>query len=121
MTFARLYADERGWTHFEEVDVNFDGDLALAARHIDVSSSTTATEYYFLQVPKGWFADWHQSPAKSVFFFISGEWEIRASDGEIRRFFPGNVLIMEDTTGAGHFTRIVGHREGYAAVVEVPD
>ena len=30
-----------------------------------------------------------------------------ASDGEVRRFPPGALLLLEDTTGKGHITRIV--------------
>jgi hypothetical protein len=39
---------------------------------------------------------------------LRGEFEATASDGETRRFPPGAVLLLEDTTGKGHVTRVVG-------------
>jgi hypothetical protein len=42
---------------------------------------------------------------------LKGTTEIEASDGEVRRFAPGEVLMVADTTGKGHRTRYRGPRE----------
>jgi hypothetical protein len=34
--------------------------------------------------------------------------EVEASDGEVRRFGPGEAVLVEDTGGKGHITRNVG-------------
>ena len=36
---------------------------------------------------------------------ISGEIEIGLGDGTVHRFGPGDLRLMEDTTGRGHTTR----------------
>jgi hypothetical protein len=42
-----------------------------------------------------------------VFVTARGEYEVTASDGSTRRFPRGSVLLLEDTTGDGHSTRII--------------
>jgi uncharacterized cupin superfamily protein len=46
---------------------------------------------------------------------LRGEVEVTASDGETRRLSPGGLLLLEDTTGKGHATRVVGG-EGFLLV-----
>ena len=38
---------------------------------------------------------------------MRGEYEVTASDGTTRHFSPGSLLLLEDTTGQGHATRIL--------------
>jgi hypothetical protein len=47
---------------------------------------------------------------------LSGVTEIEASDGQLRRFGPGEILRVEDTSGKGHRTRYKGAR----AAVHIP-
>src|SRR5215468_8213673 len=39
--------------------------------------------------------------------YLSGTVEVTASDGEFRRFGPGSLLLLEDTHGKGHSTRVL--------------
>ncbi len=47
--------------------------------------------------------------------------EVTASDGEKRRFGPGSIVLLDDTTGKGHQTRAVGTIDHIAAVVPIAD
>ncbi len=38
-----------------------------------------------------------------------------------RRFGPGSVLVLEDTTGQGHVSRVVGDERAYIAAVPITD
>jgi quercetin dioxygenase-like cupin family protein len=69
----------------------------------------------------GWSSDWHPATARNIFFVLSGEWEVSASDGEARRFGAGSVLLVEDTTGKGHSSRVVSEIDSLAAMVELDD
>jgi hypothetical protein len=40
--------------------------------------------------------------------FLRGGDVVTPSDGETRRFGPGDLLLLEDTAGKGHSTRVVG-------------
>jgi hypothetical protein len=42
------------------------------------------------------------------------------SDGEVRQFGPGSMVLFEDTTGKGHLSRVVGPTEAVAVVVQLP-
>jgi hypothetical protein len=42
---------------------------------------------------------------------LRGAYEVTASDGMVRRFPVGSLLLLEDTTGKGHLTRSVGDDE----------
>jgi len=38
---------------------------------------------------------------------LSGEAEVVASDGDTKRFHPGELLLCDDLTGKGHVTRAI--------------
>ena len=54
-----------------------------------------------------------------MFFVLSGEWEVTASDGESRRFAAGDALLVEDTTGKGHSSRVISEEGSVAAMIEL--
>ena len=120
MTYTRLYADANDESHFEDVVVDFAStDFAASAPPLDLSEPVPAAQFAFMSTPAGWSSDWHSSSARNMFFVLTGEWEVTASDGETRRFATGSALLVEDTTGKGHSSRVI--TESVAAVVELPD
>jgi oxalate decarboxylase/phosphoglucose isomerase-like protein (cupin superfamily) len=56
-----------------------------------------------------------------VLFYLAGEVEAAVGDGEVRRFGPGSVTLVEDTTGTGHRSRNAGTGDVVLAVVQLPD
>ena len=119
-TYSRLYSDEHGESHFEDIEVDLTmTDYAPPAPPLELSSSTPVTQFGFMNAPAGWSSDWHPATARNVFFVLSGEWEVTASDGEARRFVAGSVLRVEDTTGKGHSSRVIGQTDSLAAMVEL--
>ena len=48
---------------------------------------------------------------------VTGSVEATTSDGEARTFGPGVAVLVEDTTGAGHRTRVMGDEPWVALVV----
>ena len=56
----------------------------------------------FRGASSGWQGDWHPTPQRQFFVYLSGGAGVEASDGEIRHFRTGDVLFVEDTTGKGH-------------------
>jgi quercetin dioxygenase-like cupin family protein len=120
--YVRLYVDANGESHFadEELDlksVNF----APPAPPVDISAITPAKHFVLLRTPPGWFGDWHPTPYRQFFFFLTGEVDVQASDEEVRRFGPGSVVLVEDTTGKGHTTRVTTDDPWTAAVVQLPE
>lgn len=120
--YTRLYSDENGESHFEDVQLDLAlTDYAPPAAPLSISAFTPATRFGFMRAPAGWSSDWHPSSTRSLFFVISGEWEVTASDGETRRFGVGSVLLVEDTTGKGHSSRIVSDVDSLAAIVQLSE
>jgi hypothetical protein len=119
-TYTRLYSDERGESHFEDIEIDLTlTEYAPPAPPLGLSAFTTATQFGFMKAPAGWSSDWHPSSARNVFVVLSGEWEVTASDGETRRFGIGAVLLVEDVTGKGHTSCVIGEVESMAVLVEL--
>jgi len=122
MKYTRLYADENGESHFEDVELEFvPVDFAPPAPAVNVSAFAAATRFGFLSAPPGGYGDWHPTPKRQVFFYLSGEMEAKVSDGEVRRFGIGSVTLVEDTKGKGHTSRVVGTKDVLLAVVQLED
>src|SRR5262249_19573547 len=66
-------------------------------------------------------AEPHISPGRQVFCTLRGEYEVAASDGTTQRFPPGRLLLLEDTTGKGHTTRLTGGGDLLVLVVTLAE
>ena len=62
----------------------------------------------FVTTESSYDRSWHNAPWRQYVVTLSGTWEIETSDGDIRRFGPGDVLLAEDLTGKGHVNRVDG-------------
>ena len=118
--YTRLYSDAQGESHFGDIEIDLTlTDYAPRAQPLSLSSFTPATQFGFMNAPADWSSDWHPATARAIFFVLSGEWEVTASDGEARRFSNGSVLLVEDTSGKGHSSRVVSEIDSLAAMVEL--
>lgn len=121
MQYVRIFSDAAGETHFATVEVAMQWtDFAPPAPPVQLAAFTPAVRSTFLALPAGWEGNWHPAPRRQWFIILAGRWEVTVSDGEVRRFGPGTVLLVEDTTGKGHITQITGE-EALAAVVQLPE
>lgn len=96
-------------------------DFAPPAPPLQLSPMTAATGVAFVRFPAGWDGDWHPTPRRQYFFFLSGKIESETSDGDHRSFGPGSVVLVEDTTGRGHRARVLGDDDVLATVVQLAD
>jgi hypothetical protein len=120
MRYPRLYTGTDGESHFEDIEIDLPlTEYAPPAPPLGLSSFTAATQFGFMNAPAGWSSDWHPASSRNIFFVLSGEWEVTASDGESRRFLAGSVLLVEDTTGKGHSSRVVSKTESLAVMVQL--
>lgn len=112
MGVFRLYTDNDGTSHIE--------DQSLAS-HPMLTSPQAAAHIVFNQLPTGTFIDWHPAPRRQYVIILSGQLEIGLGDGTVRRFGPGDARLVEDTTGRGHTTRVVGIDPVLTAVIPLAD
>jgi hypothetical protein len=109
MKYVRLYPDPNGESHFAEADM----DLSPIAGRSSHGHAWKTGEVIVLSSSSGSgreLDEWHNAPAHQFVVTLSGVTEIEASDGEIRRFGPGEILLVEDVSGKGHRTRNEGQR-----------
>ncbi len=120
MNYVRLYADEAGESHFEDmVETLSPADFAPPAPALFASEPREAARCLFIRIPPGWRGGWHPAPKRQFFFCLAGEFEIETSDGERRVFTAGDAILGEDTSGKGHDSRALGGADVTAAVVQL--
>ena len=81
-------------------------DFAPPAAPLAGAPFVPSVKIQWLGAPLGSAGDVpHPVSVRSVFVTTQGEYEVTASDGDVRRFPAGAVLLLEDTWGKGHGTR----------------
>ncbi len=108
MGIFRLYAGADGKSRIEDQSVS---------SHPMLTTPLMVSHIVFNQMPVGTFIDWHPAPRRQYVIILSGQLEIGLGDGTIRRFGPGDARLVEDITGTGHTTRVVGTEPVVTAVV----
>lgn len=118
----RIYADEAGESHFEDVEFAFEQtDFVPPAPPVLMTALEDASRYAFELVHPGWHGDWHPVPQRVLAVYLSGTGTIEASDGEVRDLVSGTILLAEDTTGKGHITEVTGAEDMLVLILMLPD
>jgi hypothetical protein len=122
MNIIRLYTDALGETHFVEMPVDFQiTDYAPPAPALFTSTFATAQQTGFMRIEPGWYGDWHPVPRRQIQVFVAGELAAEASDGSKIHACPGTVVLVEDTSGKGHKSWVIGDKEVIIHVVVLPE
>ena len=104
MKYTRLYTGDDGESHFEDVEVPLrSAGMGVLQR----SRIARATGVFFSVTDGPFFSDFHNAPRRQYIVILEGTVEVGTSDGTKRQFGPGEILMVEDTTGRGHTTRSV--------------
>lgn len=121
-SILRIWASEDGESHLEEVDLPFaESDFLPSDPPMLLTSRAEASGYFVARVPPGVDMDWHPTPVRELAVYLTGQGEIEASDGSVRPLDPGTILLVEDTSGKGHQTRVTGDEEVLVVIVTLPD
>ena len=119
--YVRLYSGERGLSRFEDHSADLAQGFAVPPAEPLFSADFVDTEGSFWvgapPVCKGDTA--HPAPGRQIFVTVQGEFEITAGNGDVRRFPAGSVLLLEDTFGEGHSTRITSDGDCLVFAVRV--
>src|SRR5215469_9737080 len=104
MMITRIFADDRGETHFSDTEVPLTSNSpAKGLPPMQMSPPIASTQVRFLVGPPALIAhDWHPAPARQFVLFLEGSLEVEVSNGQRRRLGQGAILFVEDTTGKGH-------------------
>lgn len=119
--YWHAYADAQGESHVEELETELIlSDFAPPAPQIFVSPATPAAGFAYLHAPVGWDGGWHPSPRRQLFILLRGGLEGETSDGQKIKMQSGDVILLEDTFGRGHASRVIGSDAVEALVVALP-
>ena len=119
--YLRIYNDDNGCSHFETLNIELKtNDYAPPAPPLNTSSVELAERCVFLELPVGWYGDWHPTPVRQWLILMSGECEFETDDGERCRRKAGDVVMLDDTEGKGHCTRVLGDVPMRIAATHLP-
>ena len=116
--YLRIYADSDGCSHFETSNVELkQNDYAPPATPLFTSALNSAEACIFLELPVGWYGDWHPTPLRQWLILMTGKCEFETGDGERCRRKAGDVVMLDDTAGKGHRTRVIGDQPMQIAAI----
>ncbi len=124
MKYVRLYSDADGESRFDDVvlaaetrGVSYDSELMVR-----FSDPIPAVDVMLREVEKEASSeDPHNAPRRQIIVQLVGESEVETSTGEVRRFGPGAIMLLEDTDGKGHITRRVSDGERLTLLITLPE
>lgn len=120
MQVIRLYADDAGQTRFEDARFDFRlHNFPPPAQPLHATDPAMASRYLLLELPAGWKGPLHPSQQRQLYFGLAGVLEVRASDGKARRIGRGDALFMEDLSGAGHTSHVIGDEMVRAVILQL--
>lgn len=118
--YTRIVATADGESHFEDGLLPFTS-MELPGGHLaGLHNTETGAQATYMMFPTGVFEDWHPTPNAQTLIVVQGEVEVGVSSGDVRRFGPGDVVMMEDNQGKGHTTRTVGEVPHIALMIRQP-
>jgi hypothetical protein len=119
-TYPRLYCTPDGNSHFQSVTVELrKTNFAPPAAPIYIGDKVPASSAFFGGFEAGWGAHdretrlYHPAPAAQFVIALEGDFSITATDGETRRFRPGDVWRLEDTPPCKGHIFVVGDKPGF--------
>ena len=103
MQICRIYTDEKGETHFAELEIELQDAGAIGL----LSPLEPAGAIIFRETEENYHYKWHNTPRRQYVIILEGRVDFTVSDGECRRFGVGDVILLEDVAGKGHCSQAV--------------
>ena len=104
---TRIYTGPDGQSRAEQIEMKLNGGT---------SEMIKAAGVQFSSRPPAPPSDWHVGPMRQYVITLSGRAELEVGDGKKVAVGPGQIDLIEDTTGKGHITRNLEDR----VVVTIP-
>ena len=82
--------------------------MGRGAEFSKLSERLPASGIIFRETSGDYDLDWHPAPRRQYIVNLDAGVQITASDGESRTIGPGEVILVEDTSGKGHLSKAVG-------------
>ena len=115
MRIHNLYVDDKGESHFRDIEVEW----AEERRGSKLSKRLPATGIIFRETASEYNLDWHPAPRRQYIINLDAGAKLTASDGESRVIGAGEVILVEDITGKGHLSQAVGGQMRHSIFVPI--
>ena len=109
---TRIFTGPDGLSHAEQVEMTLNGN---------VTEMMKATGAEFSRRAPGPVSDWHVGPRRQFVITLSGRAELEVGTGQKVSVGPGQINLIEDTTGKGHTTRNVGPDDRIVVTIPLAD
>ena len=93
MGIYRLYAGDDGESHIEEIDLD---------KHPEYREPQKVAAIWFNKREPAPAGSFKPEPTRRWHIIFSGRFEAGLGDGSKHQFGPGDIRLIEDTTGHGH-------------------
>ena len=119
LSFVRLYTGDDNQSHFEDMEPLFIPFTDTEGAHGQGTSLESAHGVTFRIGPPGYELRWHNAPRRQYVITLAGQSEIEISDGTVRKFGAGDILLAEDLVGEGHITRVISDEPRHYLVIQL--
>jgi quercetin dioxygenase-like cupin family protein len=109
---TRIYTGRDGQSHAEEIEMKLNNGN---------SEMINASGVQFSSRPPAPSSAWHTGPRRQYVITLSGRGEIEVADGKKIAVGPGQINLIEDTTGKGHITRNLGPEDRVVVTIPLTD
>jgi mannose-6-phosphate isomerase-like protein (cupin superfamily) len=113
---THLYTGPDGQTHAEEIEAKFTTGI-----NYEIFKMKTLTGGELHSAQPGSVIDWHTAPRPEYIITLSGQGEMEVAGGKKIHMAPGRIFLVEDTTGKGHITRVIGSQERITLQLPISD
>ena len=122
MRYSRLFANSDGSSSFDDQESEMEvGFAAPPAEPLYTAKFSPAVDAFWMGITPTWNGNIpHPAPRRMAFVTVQGEYQITASNGEMRKFPIGSVLLIEDITGIGHVTKNISTGDTIVLSVGLP-
>ncbi len=118
MRVTRFHTTADGGSAFDELNIPVaTGAADPWGNALGTSEAFESPAVRIFEAPAGAFQDWHNAPRRQLCVMMQGIWEIGTTDGQKRRWGPGEPFLPDDVTGKGHTSEVI---EGPVRMVFIP-
>ena len=109
---TRIYTGPDGQSRAEQIEMKLNGNATEMIK---------ATGVEFSRRAPGSTNEWHTGPRRQFVITLGGRGEIEVAGGKKVAVGPGQINLIEDTTGKGHITRNLGSEDRIAITIPLVD
>lgn len=108
MQVTRFYTTPDGGSTFDEVNIPLDdGGTDAWDNTLLFSAAFQSPAVRVYEPGANTFQDWHNAPRRQLCVVLKGVWEVGTTDGQKRRWGPGEVFMPDTVVGKGHTSEVL--------------